>query len=441
MKFILMLVLTLTSTWAARPDAAFSFKENTCVCRNTLPVSRGDCADVCRGKNTKGADVLFADFSVSSVLANSSLKHVKNWCYKYIFGDTSFPKCAVEVTDPAGVKSYLTSFSFPKNNSLSVDVSSLEDDKDYWFRLVETTSKASSIPYEVYLFDPIGYPLKTTTLSQYSCYPREAKDQRVNFFFGARAPSALKGTENIVCHDADKFGEKDDATFPRLDLLNPVSGLWNSQNYLFFDNNGDGVLDINELVIKKMKEAGAEVKNKLRMFGVLSGPGTRESNSEAGNSAFDKLGFVMSYWVDTTSFHSYCPDEEDYASGKPVFKAMNEILGKGTEGIYVADRSENETKSYLLIRESELRPVWFYINNGTPTKPTEDQLRLQTVYFYYPLNRENPYVKAPNQKLYRVRSAQELSANLTSLQAFASATGEMTSFPSHDRKIACVPKL
>lgn len=441
MKILFAFLLCLSSVWAARPDGAFTFKENTCVCRNSLPVSKGDCADVCRGKNTKGADVLFADFSVGSVLANSSLKHVKNWCYKYLIGDTSFPKCTVEVIDASGKKSYLPNFNFPKNNSLTVDVSSLEDDQSYWFRLVETTSKAASIPYEVYVFDPVGYPLKTISLSQYSCYPRAAKDQRVNFYFGLMFPQALSGNETIVCHDVVKYGEKDDQTFPRLDLLNPVAGLWNSQNYLFFDNNGDGVLDINELVIKKMKEAGGEARNNLRMFGVISAPDTKDNNYEAGNTSFNHLGFVMSYWVDTTSFQSFCPDEDDYATGKPAFKAMKEILGKGTEGIYAADRSENETKSFMLIRETDLRSVWFYINNGVPTKPTEEQVQFQTVYFYYPLNRANPYVKAPHQKLYRVRSNSELNANLTTLQAFTATTGEMISYPSHDRKIGCVPKL
>ncbi len=442
MKILFVVILfSLSSVWAGRPDGAFSFKENTCVCRNEKPVSKGDCADVCRGKNTKGADVLFADFSVGSVLANSSLKNVKNWCYKYLVGDLSFPKCVVEVTDSQGKKSQLSSFSFPKNNSIQFDVSSLEDDQEYWFRMVETTSKATSIPYDLYIFDPIGYPLKTSSLSQYSCYPRESKDLRVNFYFGAHAPNALKGTETIVCHDVAKYGEKDSEQFPRLDLHSPTSALWKSQNFLFFDNNGDGVLDINELVIKMVKDNGGVIKNNIRLFGVLSGPGTKEQNFEAGNSEFDRLGFIMSYWVDTKTFHSFCPSESDYATGAPLFKAMKDILAKGTEGIYLADRSESENRTHLFVRESDLRAVWFYNNNGVPTKPTEDQVQFQTMYFYHPFNKENPLVKQPHQKVYRVRAASEVTTVLTTLQAFTPNTGEMISYPSHDRKLGCVPKL
>jgi hypothetical protein len=442
MKILFVVLLfSLSSVWAGRPDMAFSFKENTCVCRNDKAVSKGDCANVCRGKNTKGADVLFADFSVSSVLANSSLKNVKNWCYKYIFGDLSFPKCVVEVTDADGNKSQLSSFSFPGNNSLSVDVSSLDDDQNYWFRLVETSSGANSIPYELYIFDPIGYPLKTSNLSQYSCYPREAKDLRVNFYFGPHAPSALKGNETIVCHDAAKYGEHDGANIPRLGLLSPVASLWNSNNSLFFDSNGDGVLDINEVVVKMVEENGGEIKKNLRLFGVLSGPGTKEQNLEAGNAEYDRLGFLMSYWVDTKTFHSFCPSEKDYASGAPLYKAMKSILSKGTEGIYLADRSESEVRSHLFIRESDLRAVWFYNNNGVPTRPSEDQVQFQTIYFYHPLNKENPLEKQPHQKMFRVRAASEITTTMTTLQAFTPNTGEMISYPSHDRKLGCIPKF
>ncbi len=442
MKILFVVLLfSLSSVWAGRPDGAFSFNENTCVCRNDKPVSKGDCANVCRGKDTKGEDILFGDFSVGSVLANSSLKHVKNWCYKYLIGDLSFPKCIVEVTDSEGNKSRLSGFNFPKNNSIAINVSSLDDDQAYWFRLVETSSEATSIPHELYIFDPIGYPLKTSSLSQYSCYPREAKDLRVNFYFGAHAPKSLKGTESIVCHDVAKYGEKDGPQIPRLDLLNPVAPLWSTNNFLFFDNNGDGVLDVNEVVIKKVNENGGEIKNNIRLFGVLSGPGSKDQNIEAGNADYDRLGFVMSYWVDTKTFHSFCPSEKEYSSGAPLYKSMKEIIGKGTEGIYLADRSESEHRSHLFIRESDLRAVWFYNKNGVPTKPTEEQVQFQTIYFYHPLNKENPLVKQPHQKTFRVRSASELPAGVTTLQAFTPNTGEMISYPSHDRKLGCIPKL
>lgn len=443
MKIISLVVLfSLTSVWAARPDNAFSFKENTCVCRNDKPVSKGDCANVCRGKNTKGVNTLFADFAAGSVIANGNLKHVKNWCYKYQIGDSAFPKCMLEVTDQSGNKKQIGNFSFPKNNSFQIDVSSLEDDQSYWLRLVETTSKAGSIPFEIQIFDPIGYPLKTWSLSQYSCYPRTAKELRSHFFYAWPGPVAVPANGNLICHDVAKYGERDDATFPRLDLQTAVAALWNTQNYLFFDNNGDGVLDVNELVVEKIRENGGTVKDNLRMFGVLASPGNRESNYEAGNPDSERLGFVMSYWVDAkNNFQSLCPDEKQFATDVPAFKAMKEIIGRGTEGIYIADRSESELRSYLFVRESDLRAVWFYSKNGVATKPTEEQLQFQTIYFYYPFNKQNPYVKLPHQKVYRVRSVQELPQSLTSLQAFAHGNGEMVSYPSHDRKVACVPKL
>lgn len=440
MKFILVLLAFTGVAEAARPDQAISWKESSCVCRDDKPVSKGDCVEVCRGKNSKGVDTLYAEFAVSSVLANSSLKNAKNWCYKFLMGDLAFPKCNLEATDSRGNKTILSNFSFPKDNALKVDVSTLPDDEDYSFQLVETTSKKTSLPHNIYIFDPVGIPLKTRELSQFACVPKMEKNLRTHFYYSSPwLPNALTGTESLVCHDVAKYGDNDSAEFPRLDLTN-IALLWNQSNFLFFDNDGDGVLDINELVIKKVKENSGTIKSSVRLFGILSSPSSRELNREAGNSNYDHLGFVMSYFVDGTTFRSSCPTEADFATGKPLMKVMQEIFARGTEGIYVADRSENEVRDYILIRESDLRPVWFYLNNGVATKPTEENVTFQTVYFHYPVNKENPYVKGPNQKTYRVRSVQE-TGNLTTLQAFMTSTGEMISYPAHDRKIGCVPKL
>lgn len=441
---ILALIFTLTtlSAWAARPDQAFSFKDNTCVCRNDKPVSKGDCANVCRGKNTKGADVLYGEFSVGSVLANSSLKHAKNWCYKFLMGDSGFPKCVLEATNSIGEKTILTNFSFPKNNTFTADVTSLNEDDTYWFRLIETTSKSASIPYDVYIFDPVGVPLKITAINQYSCLPKAAPDVKTHFFYNPRlAPAAVRPVDDFICHDVAVNGPVDSDLFPRLENTPGVSSLWNQSNFLFFDNNGDGVLDVNEHYMKKVTEFGGSSKGNVRLFGILSAPGTKEINFEAGNFSYDQLGFLMSYWVDTESSISYCPGEAQYASAEPYFKAIKDIVGVATEGIYVADRSENELRDYLLIREADLKAVWFYMKNGVLTAPTESNAQFQIIYFHYPLNKVTPFVKGPNQKTYRLRSSQEMNTSLSNLQAFIGATGEMISHPSHDRKIGCVPKL
>lgn len=438
---IALLTLTSLSALAGRPDQAFSFTEATCVCRNALPVSKGDCANVCRGKNTNGTDTLFATFSVGTVLGNSSLKNVKNWCYKYLLGDSGFPKCVLEAIDDSGKKSYISQFSFSKDNALSADVTSLPNDMNYWFRLVETTSGAQSIPYEVSIFDPVGYPLKQRAASQYSCITLSSNTKSHFYFNPVTPPSPVLAGTDLACHDIAQYGERDNEMFPRLETITNAVPLWNQNNYLFYDNNGDGVLDVNELFMKKVKDNGGVTKGAIRLFGVLSSAGTRDANVAAGNDSYSRLGFAMSYWVDKNTFNSFCPNETHYASGKPQFKAVKEILGTSTEGIYIADRSENSVKDYLFVREADLKSVWFYMKNGVATKPTEDIVQFQTIYFYHPFNKENPYVKGPNQKIFRVRSAQELTGDLTTLQAFMSETGEMISYPSHDRKIACIPKL
>lgn len=435
------LILTFSNAWAAsRPDQAFSFKENTCVCRNDKPVSKGDCANVCRGRNTNGVDVLFADFSVSSVLANSKLRNAKNWCYKYLLGDSAFPKCVLEAIDEYGNKTYLSEFSFPKDNSFTADLSSLEDDRLYWFRLVETTSGAKSIPYDVYIFDPVGVPLKTSGASQYACYSRASTAKSHFYFPGLYRPSAVPANSDYICHDVTVNGPQDSELFARLEEMPGALKLWNQSNFLFFDNNGDGMLDVNEYYMKRVRDYNGSTKSDLRLFGLLSSGGSREYNASAGNQAYDRLGFVMSYWVRNSSFASFCPSEADYATGRPEFLAMKDLLGVGTEGVYIADRSENEVKDFLFVRESDVKAVWYYLKDGRPTKPTEQNVQFNTIYFNYPFNKENPYVKGPNQKTYKLRSVQEIG-NLTTLQAFLGDTGEMITYPSHDRKLGCVPKL
>jgi hypothetical protein len=432
----------MSQAFAGRPDAAFSFKENSCVCRDDKPVSRGDCVNVCRGKNTKGADVLFAEFDVTTVLSNSSLKHVKNWCYKYLLGDSQFPKCVFEATDSFGNKSIIPTFSFPKNNSLTVDVSALADDMNYTFRLVETTSKTASFPYDVYIFDPVGIPLKQASLAQYTCIPRSAAEVKLHYFYSLPwAPETVRADSKVVCHDVVKYGETDKPGIPRLENAPAISKLWNQTNYLFSDNNADGVLDVNELFMKKVQEYGGSTKGNIRLFGNLTTPGSKEENYEAGNMAYAHPGFVMSYWVDNAKFLSYCPTAARMNSRRADFKAFKDIVGTDTEGLYVADRSESELRDHLLVRESDLKAVWFYMKNGVATKPTDEIIPFQAIYFHYPFNKESPYVKGPNQKIYRLRSVQEAGLQLTTLQAFIGETGEMITYPAHDKKFACVPKL
>jgi hypothetical protein len=95
---------------------------------------------------------------------------------------------------------------------------------------------------------------------------------------------------------------------------------------------------------------------------------------------------------------------------------------------------------YLLIRETDLKSVWFYVKNGVLTKPTEENVANVTTYFYHPLNKATPFIKSSSQQLYRVKSAQELASGGVSGSA-TTTSGSAGMFPPHDKKIGCIPKL
>jgi hypothetical protein len=121
------------------------------------------------------------------------------------------------------------------------------------------------------------------------------------------------------------------------------------------------------------------------------------------------------------------------------------------EGIYVGvkapetvfDRDGNPLQApddFLMIRETDLKQVWFYMKNGVPTVPTDSIVSSVPVFFYYPLNKSYPFIKASTQKIYQVKGADELN-NATVAPGGSNASGISTNYPPHDRKIGCIPKF
>jgi hypothetical protein len=158
-------------------------------------------------------------------------------------------------------------------------------------------------------------------------------------------------------------------------------------------------------------------------------------------------------WIDQSSYKSYCLNSSHYNSSNALYKALRDIIGVDTEGLYIGEKSaEAVTDSsgnvttgypdYILVRETDLKQVWFYLKNGVPTIPTDDIVANVAVYFYYPLNKVSPFVKTSTQRVFRVRGPKELSPDAGSLNDNTSnSLGSIASYPTHDRKIGCIPKF
>lgn len=458
-----------------RPSGV-SWNTDYCICKDGKALSYGNCSSFCASKNTSGAEMLYATFKLSdAILLNKEIETLYNWCQKVLEGDQANPACAIQAKDESGNITLINEVTVSStSNSLSTNVQNLlAYDKTYVLTLVEKTSGVKSDSIQMIKFSqdmslPILGPLKNVPVSQYSCIVREYSDAtnianayRLHFYFKpSMAPDPMPANSPVLCHDYlnPLYGTVDKDGFPRLETIPGVFNLWDETDPRFYDNNGNTLIDINEAIVQKTKNFGATIPSNSKFFYPLNWQNGLQIKSENDNSntntTFKSLGYFMAPWIDQSTYKSYCLTNTHYNSTNPLFKALRDYIGVETEGLYVGIKSpetvttnEGETVTgaddAILIRESDVKAVWFYYKNGVPTAPTDDNVASNTIYFYYPLNKTSPFVRSSTQKIYRVKSAQEINAQASSNTPAPGATsgGNTTSYPPHDRKIGCIPKF
>jgi hypothetical protein len=456
-----------------RPTGAVSFVDDFCICKNSKPVAYGSCSTFCAGKSTAEA-TLYVNFRVTADISLTSYKNVAGWCTGVIASQAGTPSCSIVAKSSDGdEKAYAVQLN---GNSLTASVESLSEDKTYILTLKEVTSGATSDSVQVIRFsvDPsvasLG-TLKNAPISQYTCVVKSLSTQttgaqtdiysdaayRLHFYFLPSTPPdpIPDGTSTLVCHDYlnPQYTVADNPLYPRLELIQGVFNLWDKMDPRFFDNNGNTFLDANDLIISKTKNFGATIPAGTNFFAKFSWPGSPTISTSAGNTTAtnQSIGYYMAPWIDSTTYKSYCLTSTNYNSSNALFKAMRDVLGVDTEGLYVGQKSAetltvNGTQTtglsdYILIRETDLKSVWFYMNNNVPTAPTDNNVANVAVYFYYPLNKTTPFVRSSAQRLFRVRSASELSTSSSTNTTGATSSGTPSSVPPHDRKIGCIPKF
>jgi hypothetical protein len=478
-----------------RPSGAVLFKEDFCGCNNGKAITYGNCSTFCAERGTSGVDTFFANFNVTADIALSGLGSVDGWCNKLLnagtdAADSVNPKCQLEAKTEDG-SVIMVDVTTPSNsNSITANIGDLAKDKTYVLTLVETVSRARSNSIQIIKFStdvaiPVVGPLKQAPISQYSCVVREFENNdagdtyylsmsRMHFYFLPRIPPTPipAGVTNLICHDIFNplYGLVDDELFPRLELIPGAFNLWDNTDPRFYDNNGNTIMDVNDVIIQKTKNFGGSLPSGVNFFAPFSWPGSPQVNATAGNqNSTQPIGYFMAPWIDQTTFKSYCLTSTHYNSSNALFKAMRDVIEVDTEGLYVGEKQPETTtttstpgsttsavvgaKDYVLLRESDLKQVWFYLNNGVPTAPTEDNVANVAVYFYYPLNRTSPYIKSSTQRIFRIRGAAELNAgnsssssssgssNGSTSSSSTNSSGAVTSYPPHDRKIGCIPKF
>lgn len=467
-----------------RPDNAVFWKTNFCACKDGKPVSYGNCAAFCSDKNTNGAEMLYASFNVSEAISLGGLGNVYAWCKVNLPGDTANPECELQAKDESGNITTLD-VNVPVNtNSITADIKDrLSYDKTYVLTLVEKTSGAKSNSIQLIKFSTdtnlaVLGPLKNVPVSQYSCMVREfSTDEntgdiyydhayRIHYYFIPRIPPkpVPGGNSNLICHDIFNplYGAVDQETYPRFEQLPGIFNLWDTTDPRFYDNNGNGQVDINEVIVQKTRNFGGVIPTGTEFFKSFSWQSSPQLDDDSSSNTVQAqpFGYYMAPWIDQSTFLSFCLNSSHYNSSNPLYKAMRDIIGVDTEGLYVAVKSPETVRDsqgnyttgfydFIFIRESDLKAVWFYLKNGVPTVPTDANALNEAVYFYYPLNKVSPFVRTSTQRIYRVYSAAELNqlsgstgmGNGSVTGGSSTPGGNATSYPPHDRKIGCVPKF
>jgi hypothetical protein len=271
-------------------------------------------------------------------------------------------------------------------------------------------------------------PLRVVPISQFSCAKIERPHgperdthfqllAKYHFYFHPRlSPVAVTQDTydlDFFCHDFIGYGPRDNELYPRLELLPGAFSAWDAFDPRFEDRDGNGILDVDDLI--RRKSGGL----KGPYFNLLSFLGFAYLNERAGNgeSFTNSHSWILKPFIDKMTSKSYCPSSVHYNSMNRLFRALRDVVVVDTEGLYVG--KDSLTSDHVMVTESDLKRVWFYVQNGVPTSPTEDNVSYQPVYFYYPLNFNTPYTRTSGQQLFRLQG----------------------STSTHDRKIGCVPKF
>ncbi len=462
----------------SRPTDAVFVNRDFCSCLDGKPDIINNCAAFCVGKGAGAATLYGSVFVGPEIENNPKLKNLSGWCTKDIGDGNTNPGCELQITD-GSIISTLPMTITAGTNQFTVSLTPLNFNVTYVANILEKSSGAVSNSFQIRRTDGTDAivskgPLAIAAISQYFCVERgggtittdNAKDfvfngaGRLHYYFTtANEPPPLAATSDnfIFCHDIQRSGLIDNASFPRLGLTENFFYMWGVNDSRFFDLNGNSKLDIND-EIKTILEKKYGIKSETNIFFELpwaNFPGNATSSSSSSSSSGSssgsssstvksRLGYIMQPWVDSNN-NAYCLTQKDYNSDSPLFKILKDYVGVDTEGLYVAvkepetliDPTTQKPKvardDYLLISESRVKKLWFFFENNQAVEPDKFTVKTQTLHFYWPPNDTNsPYIRTGSQKLYTVRSLAEINnAELVGLRTTVSAS---------DKRIACVPK-
>jgi len=456
----------------SRPDGAVFLQAGFCGCKAGEAITLGNCDNFCASKSSEQNAILYINTIVNNEISlNEDLKDLYGWCNNAIINpDTGESasgnaSCVIRAKDSSGVVGELTLNPVKSGDSptIEVDITNLALDKTYRVSIVEVSSGSSSDMIQVRRFsepfdEVIKGPLWTEPINQYTCFSRLLEQQdsdlfyvgisRVMFYFNSETrPDPLPaGVADFYCHDYFKYGTTP-INDPLLEETPQAFTLWDIWDPRFFDYDSNNILTIHEILQNKVIEQGYNMDTAPEVFFKFTWPtgvdvsqldtGSGSTSSSTNTEDPDKaLGYYMTPWVDQNTFKAYCPKQAHYYSTNQLFVAMREVVGVDTEGLYVAKQAGAST--YMLIKESLLKSIWFYIESGQHVEPNNDTVTGKQVQFYWPADPLSPFIKKSHQQVYTIKAASDLN---TISSGQAGSNGAPSNYPPHDKRIGCVPAL
>lgn len=465
-----------------RPTGQIVFKKDRCICQAGKSTVVNDCTNFCANKLDQ-QEYLYAEFTPGlDIVTNQQLQNTRGWCSNPILNDNGEAidggnaSCALEYTSSSGATGFFDAIEWLGDNSLRINVSGqMIEGSIYLLTLKELSSGAKTNTVQLLkgeVEDPqaeLG-PLKISPVNQYTCMSLGySQDEETGDLFLDNAyplhfyyvnsntpPTVPPNVINIYCHDIQNpsYTRYDKPEYPRLELVPGTFNFWGESDPRFYDTNQNTILDVHEEIKEYVdSKNGTYDPSTQQIFFPFSWPNfpysatSGDGSTTGGQTENQFLGYIMTPWIDQSTFKAYCPNDTHYYSNNPVFQAMRDLIGVNTEGLYMAiketetttDENGNVTvasNDYLLIREGMLKKVWFYYQNGQKFKPTNENVGNLTVHFYWPPDPNSPFIKKSNQRLYTVRHPQDLSGNPA-----ADNQQLRTNLRPHDKRFACIPAI
>ena len=420
-----------------RPNGAVIIQPGHCACQSARSISIGNCDATCASKASTETPQLFFDVELTEAITLDTYGDLNGWCLQQIIdpntgesASSGTPNCKIEAKDESGTTQLIDFVPGAGQTSFSINTVALDFNKTYRLTIIEQDSGARSTTIQLRKKeiddsnDP-GGPLALMPVNEFTCLTNTNSNnsggteiesaKRSHFYFVEETrPEPLLENQFIFCHDKQQFGSTP-INSPLLEEKTGAFTVWNRNDPRFFDLDGDEELQIHNIIEKEVERQGQTLTSTPRFFFELIWPNgiTVEADSDEAGATQSSLGFYMSPFIDQDTFRAFCPTQEHYYSSNPIFKAMREVVGVDTEALYVGKEAVQGGCDFVLVRESDLKKIWFYIENGQHIQPNDSTITGKKVQFYWPPAFNSPFVRKSFQRTYTLQRVESLNCGET----------------------------